>query len=308
MMNNHNTGLDIKDYSRIFKLSTYMPHTTTSEHDIFPIKYAMDEYGFRTSKLQHEKVLALGCSFTSGQGLPVEHRWSNILSDKLGTPVINLGQGGDSIINQVRSAFWYFKNFGNPEVVLGLFPLTRMPFVKVSGKNESSLKRYKENETPEYAMQLHDFFMDDIHQYAKAPYNLTDVLAQEQAVYYNNMFIDMLERYCVANNIILFWNTWEPALKPSPLLDYAEKYYQTNSNHYITIESNWWTVADDLSHETLNGYPVVCHSEYSDDPLFHLAADRIGQPITYKAHWGLHRQIHVAEAFHKALGTKSYKS
>lgn len=59
--------------------------------------YKFNSYGFRCDEFTDEPTLmALGCSNTLGQGIPVEHTWSKILSQHAGLRCANLAQAGGS--------------------------------------------------------------------------------------------------------------------------------------------------------------------------------------------------------------------
>ena len=62
------------------------------------IIYQINSEGFRTPEFDPSKkrFMALGCSFTSGVGLPIDAVWPTLLSIDLGIEVDNLGVGGAS--------------------------------------------------------------------------------------------------------------------------------------------------------------------------------------------------------------------
>ena len=62
------------------------------------ITYQINSEGFRTPEFDPSKkrFMALGCSFTSGVGLPIDAVWPTLLSHDLGIEVDNLGSGGAS--------------------------------------------------------------------------------------------------------------------------------------------------------------------------------------------------------------------
>lgn len=61
------------------------------------ISYKFNSYGFREEEFDNSKAgIALGCSLTSGIGLPLDTVWPSVLSKKLNTKIWNLGVGGSS--------------------------------------------------------------------------------------------------------------------------------------------------------------------------------------------------------------------
>jgi hypothetical protein len=62
------------------------------------ISYTYNQHGFRSPEFDQRPCgIALGCSFTEGVGIPVQHTWPSKLSKMLDVHVWNLGTGGSSI-------------------------------------------------------------------------------------------------------------------------------------------------------------------------------------------------------------------
>jgi hypothetical protein len=75
-----------------------------------PIKYEMNNYGYRTPynfKRGDEVTIYLGCSHTMGVGQPFEDTWVYRLHQQLndGTELVNLSQGGVGIEDQFRQLY-----------------------------------------------------------------------------------------------------------------------------------------------------------------------------------------------------------
>lgn len=75
-----------------------------------PIKYEMNNYGYRTPynfKRGDEVTIYLGCSHTMGVGQPFEDTWAYRLHQQLndGTELVNLSQGGVGIEDQFRQLY-----------------------------------------------------------------------------------------------------------------------------------------------------------------------------------------------------------
>lgn len=60
------------------------------------VDYVFNSEGFRNSEFKKHGALFLGCSFTLGEGVTVDDRWSNIVSKELGIHENNLGISGSS--------------------------------------------------------------------------------------------------------------------------------------------------------------------------------------------------------------------
>lgn len=93
------------------------------EYNSMPISYIRNEYGHRSGKITElnldNYILFTGCSITEGIGIPVESRYSNLLSDMLKCDIYNLGLGGtgnDIIFYNLMSWFSIIKT--KPKLVV----------------------------------------------------------------------------------------------------------------------------------------------------------------------------------------------
>lgn len=281
------------------------------KEDVIPIEYNYNSYGYRSPEFTgKEDLMVLGCSYTMGDGLPEEFMWSNQLAQKTNLNHANLSLGGDSIPGQVMKAFNYFKNFGHPKIIVGLFPLYRMPIPTFMGNNVAS--KYKntpiKNETIIQSCNLKPGLMT---KYAKNPFDPEEVLSPEVAIFYGHRFISILEQYCKANNIVFLWSIWE---NYKEIYDYYKDIDPEFYKNYCNIEANQWQFDFETNQDLIkicncfiedgscdfhaDPFNVIkCHLEYKDDILFHRAAD-IKNGL---GHWGIHRNIHIAEDFYSEL-------
>lgn len=73
-------------------------HTQTVQHYLKnPIEYTYNNFGYRTYDDFNRKdkgIVTLGCSYTEGVGLHLEHTWSYRIAKKLNKKFWNLGEGG----------------------------------------------------------------------------------------------------------------------------------------------------------------------------------------------------------------------
>jgi len=264
-------------FSRSLKvMSSKQPGRTTMLNDSQPIYYKYNSYGYRSEEFEDQNVLVLGCSQTLGVGLPLEYTWPFLLSEKTNMPYISLAKGGDSMQAQVIKAFQFFKEFYHPEYIFGVFPMSRMemPYVKdVFGVNK------KPNISEKEMDYIQNIFINNskIEKFSKLPHSADEVIPEEVPIFYNLMFIQMLEQYCKTNNINLFWTVYNDT-------SYSDLHERIDMESYF------------LGDFIYDGNDKVCHEEHAGD-LFHFAADdKLGHP-----HWGLHQQIHLAESFHSML-------
>ena len=260
------------------------------ERDVIDIYYRMNEYGYRTNSFnrnQDNNIMILGCSQAYGSGVPEEYRWGNILANKLNMNEVTLAIPGDSAMSQVRKAFAYFKQFGYPKKIVGLFPLSRIQAPLIFEKNHPSYKnKGYSNFTHLNNNEIHTYYLgeDKFQKYSAAPHNLENVLSKEFAFFFNFSYIYLLEQYCISNNIDLVWSFWENVAFIHDNLEKIKEEYST----FI-----------DTTMVPINILDQGCHAEYSKDQLFDYAADR--KSGNWHAHFGLHTHIHFADIFYDRI-------
>ena len=87
------------------------------------ISYKMNNYGFRCAEFAHGEdcIVALGCSFTIGIGLPVESTWPELVGQAMGLKVYNLAWGGNAADTCFRMAEYWVPQL-KPKAVFMLTP------------------------------------------------------------------------------------------------------------------------------------------------------------------------------------------
>lgn len=264
-----------------------------SVQDILPIYYRKNSHGYRCDDFNNsnndKKILTLGCSHTWGQGVFEENIWTNILSQKLNLNLVNLAIGGDSVMGQVRKAFYYFREFGNPKIVVAVFPLFRMEFPYV--RNRTSDENFTEDKVPSrYMIERITIYKDDFRKFSKYPHDPKEVISYEATLFFNYVFIDMLDQYCKSHNIPFIWTFWE---SEDAVLEEEMNRLKDRYSH-VDIEPLKWFIYNGVEHFNGSPVPTDCHKEISDSIIFQEGADRnIGTP-----HWGIHRHAHIAEAMY----------
>ena len=90
--------------------------------------YSLNSKGYRSTEFSKDTDLIFaGCSYTYATGLQDEYIWGNILADSLKMSRSNLGMEGWSTQAIVKNLFAYFEEYGNPKILVCLFPdLQRM--------------------------------------------------------------------------------------------------------------------------------------------------------------------------------------
>lgn len=99
------------------------------------ITYKINSHGFRSEEFETDQpcMLALGCSYTMGIGLPVESLWSSLIGAKLNLKVYNLGWGGSSADTCYRLARYWIPVLRPRLVAMLAPPRTRVELLMASG-------------------------------------------------------------------------------------------------------------------------------------------------------------------------------
>lgn len=304
-----NLGLDKnnpnRDYSAI--------HSILAQHSEIPrpeYNYAWNSDGIRSVELSTKpKVIAIGCSITLGQGLPVENRWSNQLENMLKPhgdyTVGNISYSGAAINKNISSFFGLINQYKYlPEYVICHFAgFERFYFVDGMG---TTMRDWYSNYSKKTASE-------------KAPWNYEAILPFEW-VYYNNLdHIKMLESFCDATGIKLIWSTWSNSLTLE-----QETFIKNNFRHYVEFpmrkdfppDFEFLVSVDDPN--KLEPYykmhkwdEIQCHLDlYNENKdIFHHAYDyhKIAGSWGPGAHWphpGSHQQRHIAEFYYNKMEVK----
>ena len=261
-------------------------------------KYYSNNFGYRDSDWNSKaEILAIGCSNTYGIGITEEGRWTNILEKKINKKIQNLSIPGGSINELVSKSFEYFKQFGNPEIMLCLFPdpfRVKLPFKKnlING----DFLKYDMNRRDGHST---DLILNTIHfdhnsgniskknKYFKTPYSYEEVLPIELPIFFSMQSIHMLEQYCKSNNIKLIWSSWD-----CNFLDVLNNIKQNPFNNFFSNE--------DLLINEAHFYKN-CHKNYKNkfEKYFDTGLD-IEKGLEH-VHPGVHKHVHIAEAFYEKI-------
>lgn len=87
------------------------------------INYSINSNGFRSDEFDKKTrcIVALGCSYTVGIGLPLKDLWPTLVGNELGLATYNLAWGGMSADTCYRLAEYWIPKL-NPELVVMLAP------------------------------------------------------------------------------------------------------------------------------------------------------------------------------------------
>jgi hypothetical protein len=280
-----------------------------------------NSFGFAGSEFKEAAdIVALGCSFTFGQGVYPGSAWPNHIEKYLNKKVHNLGAPAKGVPFNINSFFDYVNEFGNPKYVLCLFPnFTRIEMVSRSHDTRPSKKHITSGKLPElyedekiiqYSLSL-PISYDSKPKYFKSPLLAEEVIPQEFAHTISIQYIKMLEAYCNTNNIVLLWTTWMNE-QNSWIKNNIEKtffrnfIYLNNLEFHSREEDERKDILCDIKHEPDKKCYTEsnCHQKEKDlyGKNFMLADDWENyKDINIKGHWGVHRHLHVAEMFLRGI-------
>jgi hypothetical protein len=279
-------------------------------------KYNFNSDGYRSREFGLDnRILAAGCSFTFGSGVPEDAIWANVVGDKLDIPNAVLASPGASTSFIIEELFAYFKAYGNPEVVLCLFPNHERLEVPCDGELISSPPGHVDPLVDTVDAANYSVLS---RKYIKRPYNVEHITTEEMGLYRAIKNIRMLEQYCASTKINLIWGTWN--VKFNEILLELNGTNEFNFNNYFdvinggchsyqkNISSKITKVFYDyesysncrwLHKDTDCDCSTNCHQEllekYGSDQ-FNIGMDHHVVGIE-AAHPGAHIHAHYAEAF-----------
>jgi hypothetical protein len=264
------------------------------------IEYKLNNHGYRGEDFNEPaEILTLGCSQTHGHGLPQNYIWPEVFSNMTNKKVHNLGTNGDSLCGQVFKAFKYFQEIGNPKVIIGLFPSSRieMPYISGIFGNNS-----KVSDSVRHLRFIQKIFLKNAKErvkYSKIPHNPEDFIPEEFGLFYSFMFMQMLEQYCKQKNIMLLWTFWDDEW----FIDNITKIVPEPFTNYVLKDQLFYDVKDRCNNGIVNSKKenLTCHQqnkEIYEHYLYDHASDCDHKKESL-GHFGIHTNLHVADMFYK---------
>ena len=99
------------------------------------ITYKLNSYGFRSDEFDdRDCMIALGCSFTIGIGLPVEITWPQIVGKELGLVPYTMAWGGSSADTCFRLAEYWIPQLKPKAVFMLTPPPNRFELIRATGQ------------------------------------------------------------------------------------------------------------------------------------------------------------------------------
>lgn len=176
-------------------------------------KYRQNMYGFRCGPFNEKAdYLFAGCSVTYGSGIAEESIWGNILSKRIKKNTFPIAMRGVSASWIVDQLLIFFKKYGNPPMVLCLFPDLYRINIPVDGNfyRNRDQKTNQLMEKTSYFAHIHPEppKAEIYNTYLKMPDDYDKAISPYIAVYENVKSIRHLEQYCNSSGIKLLWSTW----------------------------------------------------------------------------------------------------
>lgn len=261
-------------------------------------EYIHNSFGYRGPEFhKNTQAIFAGDSFTYGVGIPEDGIWSSIVSKRLSLNSVNMGWPGASVTGIVSNVMHYFKVYGNPEYLFCMFPDFARMHLFLNRNILMSSTSHEDGFQEVHLSHLSNY--DQRPKYAKKPFVVEDVLANEVAYYYSLKSIQMLEQYCDAAGIKFLWSMFhEPDHRGiKALVGNRFGYY----DHFVDTKQEHWSKdgdSNDIFHSgENNSFPVDCHKDQREifGERFDIGGDvELGRE---RAHHGVHLHIHAAEEF-----------
>lgn len=257
-----------------------------------------NKFGYRGEEFTNNvDLLVLGCSNTMGFCLPEEYMWSNMLRSEKIKSINSLACSGDSAMGQIIKFFKYVKVFGNPKNLFAVFPAYRLEF-PLESKTWEVLDEEKKFTQINYnkASICIDSPNDNSHfqKYSMAPYDPNKLFTKQIARYFTHNFINILDIYCKEVGINFKYTIYDYDYRfydpKRPVGESLKEYMSAQSENYFTYDYPL-LIGFKVTEEELS---LDCHKDKNIDIYFHRAGDYIENKNP--GHWGLHHNIHIAEA------------
>lgn len=190
-------GLDIKQRISVncFNNREYQLKDEWAGYDF---SYDISEYGFRDVDLPNEIDFGIfGCSFTFGQGLPVDFLWHKIIANKLNVGTYNFGQPAAGI-KSIVDIFLIISKFSILKNIIFLLPPYQRQLYAAENENHINFLPI----LPAYESDLEKNY-----------------LINSRGIFQNTPDIELLKRFkdelylvdyiCTTKNINMYCSSWD---------------------------------------------------------------------------------------------------
>jgi len=266
------------------------------------IEFRYNNFGFRDEDFKEcADILIGGCSQTWGVMLPEQYRFSNMLAEKISSKIHNISFPGNSVDSTIRLVFSYIKEFGNPKYIyLMLPPFERFEFSPDTERfSLEYIKNFKSKVETLLSPLLIGVYNGTMDKVSKAPYSAENIVNLQSVHFWQAQQILMLEQYCDVANIKFAWSTWTTFCgMPETIIGLKKRGLGYES--YLDIPFRKWKYNQSTDFDDLKT-DESCHLDLKlkSGEVFHAAKDSLRfsrlDGEGFDAHWGAHRNAHVAE-------------
>ena len=281
-------------------------------------EYEINELGCRGKLKNNPEILAVGCSYTFGVGLPEIGTWPNILSSETNKDVLNLGVPGVTIKEISKLIIKYVSKYNKPKTIFALFP----PFFRTSLIEDVEFYSSLRNKNPTIQARIDKqmFFQGQIFYdrsekgvFFKKQDDLPYMKHKEKnIVYMENVFsphqlisdavdsISMIQDFCNSHGIDFYWSLWDNP--SSMLMDSLVKIPNFKLKNYIKFADDKFNNYHTKDGKFPNNFCNLSHdSELVGHPSWDVGSDvfySYGKAVdSVSAHPGIHFQYHLADLF-----------
>ena len=291
-------------------------------------EYRINALGLRGKIKKDPDIIALGCSYTFGVGIPESGTWADILAKQTGKNILNLGVPGSTIKKLSELAIRYSSQHGKPKTIFALFPgFFRNMLIEDTNFYSSSRNMYP---TKQPNVEKQSTFQSGIYYDRNSNYMffkntdapkffkskeknimyMENVLSPHQLISDSIDSIAILQDFCHSHKIDFYWSTWD--VPSSMLMDTLLKIPNFKLKNYIKFAKDEFN-----NYSTDDGkFPNnLCSSTHDSELILHPSWS-IGSDICvdlnnnilkeWTSHPGIHYHYHIAEIF-EHLFTNSSK-
>jgi len=230
---------------------------------------------------ENAPILCVGCSFTSGEGLPEPYSWPSIIRSFTGVSVNNCSLRGASIPWLVYAAIDVLKRYGVPQRVFALFPDLDRAFVHQWDDGSSTSHAYWDGGMRSYTQRSENgkpvpFELQDA-------YGDTYYVQREMAIFQSFVMLDVFDSLLELQNVDFCFTSWQQ--------EAYEAFERLSEKYPSFLASEHWDYPDRALCKKFGSSIECSHSPQSGPQarFWDVAADG--------RHPGLHDQIHIAEHF-----------
>lgn len=242
--------------------------------------------------LSSPEVMTIGCSITSGHGLPFGWAWPEIIKTCLGIRLNNCASSGQGVLFLTYLAMEIIHKWGIPKTIFMFLPDFERTLVPVFDESRSCYQ----SEDAQFLYAEKSYKIDKLP--VKINSDVSEFCQPNREISIQNSILALrhFERFCAVSGIDLYLSSWV-----GDVLDFIEKVdakniitaHQVRASHDTNLDyiSDWYGV---------RGTVGCRHSPANErqEELWNIASDDV--------HPGLHAQIHLAEHFTQKVFTPEH--